>query len=161
MAAPSNSSRGAQVWCCWCTSATPGSSLLSNEVAHPLFWAIFCFLVSWQTTSPSSTSYSFLLFFKLGMRSRLVVGGGGGGREEGSWDFKASLDDGPLFLSARRSFKPFLGLSAISSSSSSKLSSIFASMRLGVRTHEILSNSSLGFDMWMTGSPCSSLSSSS
>lgn len=69
MAAPSNSSQGAQVWCYWCTSATPGSSLLSTKVAHPLSWAIFYFLVSWRTTSPSSTSCSFLFFFKLDMAS--------------------------------------------------------------------------------------------
>ena len=128
------------MWCYWRTSATLGSFLLSTEVARPLSSAIFCFLISWRTTSPSFISCSFLFFFKLGMGSRLITGGG---REEGGWDFGASLEDDPLFLSAMRFFKPFLGLSDISSSSSLELSSIFANMRPGVQTLEVLSSSPL------------------
>ena len=140
MVALSNSSRGAQVCYCWRSSATPGSSLLSTKVAYPLSWAIFYFLVSWRITSPSSNSCFLLFFFKLGMGSRPVTGGGRGGREEGGWDFGASLEDDPLLLPVRRSFKPFLELSDISSSSSSELLSIFASASPGVQTPKILSD---------------------
>ena len=149
------------MWCYLRTSATPRSSLLSTKVAYHLSWTIFYILVSWQTNLPSFTSYSFLFFFKLGMKSRPVTRGEGGGKEERDWGFGASLQDDPLFLPTRRSFKPFLELSDISSSSSSELSYNFKSMRPGVQTPKILSNSSSGSDMWMTGSPCSSLPSSS
>ena len=136
MAVPSSSSPGAQVRCYWCTSATAGSSLLSTKVARPLSWAIFCFLVSWRTTLPFS-HFLFLHFLlqirygeqasnRRGRRGKRRLGGGG-------WDFGASLEDDLLFLPTRRSFKPFLELNDISSSSSSELSSIFASTRLGVR----------------------------
>ena len=160
MAAPSSFSRRAQVRYYWRTLTTPRSSLLSTKVACPLSWANFYFLVSQRTTSPYSTSCSFLFFFRLGIGSRPVTGGGKGGRKERGWDFGVFLKDDPLFLPARRSFKPFLGLSDISFSSSSELSSIFASTRPRVRTPEILSNSSSGSDMWMARSPYSSISSS-
>ena len=127
------------MWCYLRTSATPRSSLLSTKVAYHLSWTIFYILVSWQTNLPSFTSYSFLFFFKLGMKSRPVTGGEGGGKEERDWGFGASLQDDPLFLPTRRSFKPFLELSDISSSSSSELSSNFKSMRPGLQTPKILS----------------------
>ena len=43
-------------------------------------WSFFCCFGSfWRTTSPSSTtSFSFLFFFRLGKGSRLSVGGEGG-----------------------------------------------------------------------------------
>ena len=106
---------------------------------YPLRWPVLClgpFFASWSLGRPpylSYTSCSFIFFFRLDMGSRLVTGEGGGGREEGGWDFGAFLEDDLLFLPMRRSFKPFLGLNDISSSSSSELSSIFASTRLGVR----------------------------
>ena len=109
---------------------------------YPLRWPVLClgpFFASWSPGGqpyPFHTSCSFIFFFRLGMGSRPVTGGGGGGREDwggGGWDFGASLEDDLLFLPTRRSFKPFLELNDISSSSSSELSSIFASTRLGVR----------------------------
>ena len=66
------------------------------------------------------------------MASRPVTKRGGRGRKERGWDFGASLEDDPLVLPTRRSFKPFLGLGDISSSSSLKLSSTYTSIRLGV-----------------------------
>ena len=75
---------------------------------------------------------------------------GEGGRLAGTLDLGTSLDDDPLFLPAIRSLTPFLGFKAISSSSSLKLSTTLATTRTGVRTPEILSNSSFGSDMWMT-----------
>ena len=62
----------------WRTSATFWSSLLLIEETCPWPLAIFyCFGSFWWTTSPSSTtSFSFLFFFRLGMGSRLTIGGG-------------------------------------------------------------------------------------
>ena len=48
--------------------------------------------------------------------------GGGGGRLRGTWDLGMSFDENPLFLSAIRSLRPFLGFNTIPSSSSEVVS---------------------------------------
>ena len=69
----------------------------------------------------------------MGSRPSAVVGGGrGGGRLAGTYDLGTSLDDDHLFFPTIRSFKPFLGFRAISSSSSSELSTTRATTRLDV-----------------------------
>ena len=84
MGIPSNSIWGAQVY--W-GRRTSGSSLLSTDV--PLLslgsLTIFCCLLPFQgVTSPSSSPWSVLIFFKVGMacRPRSVGGGEGGRRQE-------------------------------------------------------------------------------
>ena len=105
-------------------------------------------------------SFSFLFFFcKFGLESMpRGEGRGGGGRLGGSWVFGVSLDDDPLFLSVRISFKPFLGFKAMSSSFSELLST-WAIISLGEWAMEDLSNSPLGFES-STGLSCISPSSS-
>ena len=122
---PSNSIRGAQV--CWGRS-TSASSLLSTDV--PLLsmesLAIFCCLLSFRgAISPSSSSWSVLIFFKFGMacRSR-SVGGGEGGRTIGGCVLGASFKAPPLFLLANKPFKLGLFFRSIVSSSSSDSESI-------------------------------------
>ena len=65
---------------------------------------------------------------------------GGRGRVRGSWALGASLDADPLFLSAIRSLKPFLGFRAIKSSSSELLSTSTI-INWGEQAIEDLSNS--------------------
>ena len=62
------------------------------------------------------------------------------GRAGRDWDLEVSFCAGPLALSTRSSFRPFLLFRAISSSSS-KLLSTRATMNLGERTTEDLSSS--------------------
>ena len=141
--APSNSNQEFQAR--WHTSAECSAFLLFTEEARPLSLDILCCLDSfWGTTSPSlAPFFLFLFFFKSGRGCKLSAGGGGRGRGRvgKGWDPRASLDDDPLFLSARSSLRPVFLFRAISSSSS-ELSSMRATRRLEVRTPEILSGSS-------------------
>ena len=120
MGAPFISIRRAQVrW----GQRTSASSLQSTKV--PLLslgsLATFCYLLSFRrATSPSSNSWSGLLFFKFGMACRpRSVGRGGGGRTTWGCVLGASFELPPLFLLASRPFKPGLFFWSISSSSSS------------------------------------------
>ena len=111
MGAPSNSIQRAQVrW----GRHTSASSLLSTDVPLLTLGSLaifFCLLPFRGVTSPSSSSWSVLLFFKFDMacRSR-SVGGGGGGRTTGGCVLGASFEVPPLFLLANRPFKPSLFL---------------------------------------------------
>ena len=158
MVAPSSSSWGAQVCYYRHTSVSIGSSLLSTEEACLSLAFLGCFDPFEGTTSPSSTSCTFLFFFKSGQGSgSTVVIGRGGGRLAETWDLGISLDNPPLFLLVRRPFSPFLGLISISSSSS-ELGSIQATMSLREWAAECLSKSSSEFGSWIIGSAHSSLS---
>ena len=82
-----------------------------------------CFALFDGITSPSSTSCTFLFFFKSGLGSNptAVIGRGGGGKLEGTWVFGTSLEADPLFLLASRPFRLVLYFRSIPPSSSSKL----------------------------------------
>ena len=83
--------------------------------------AILCYLLSFRRAgSPSSNSWSDLLFFKFGMACRSRSRGEKGGRRT-TWGcvLGASFELPHLFLLASRPFKPGLFFWSISSSSSS------------------------------------------
>ena len=148
--------------CCWRTSALTGSSLLSVKEARLSLAFLGCFAPFRGTTSLSSTSCTFLFFFKSrqGNSSIKVTGRGqGGGRLTGTWDLGTSLDNPSLFLIVRRPFSHFLELMFISASSS-ELGSTWAIMSLGEWAVDYLSNSSSESGSWIIGFALSSLSSS-
>ena len=124
MGAPSISSRGAQVH--W-GRHTSTLSLLSTEA--PLLslgsLATFCCLLSFRgATSPFSSSWSALLFFRFGMASRPRLGRGGGGGIIGGCVLGSSFELPPLFLLASRPFRLGHFFWSISSSSFSNSESI-------------------------------------
>ena len=154
-AAPSNSNLGFQVE--WRTLAECLASLLSTKDPHVLSLVIFCYFRSFgRAISPSSVSFYFLFFLcKIGLGSRSNgEGGRGGGRLGGSWVFGAFLDDDPLLLPARRSFRPFLRFKDISSSSLEMLST-WAIISLEEWATEDLSSSPLESES-STGLSCAS-----
>ena len=123
MAAPSKSSRGAQVHWGRHTSA---SSLLSTELpllslgSLVIFYCLFFFR---GTNSPSFNSWSGFLFFRLGIANRpRSVGGGGGGITRGCV-LGVSFELPPLFQLASRPFRPGCFFWSIYSSSSSDFES--------------------------------------
>ena len=86
--------------------------------------AIFCYLFSFQgTNSPSSNSWSVLLFFRLGMANRPRSVGGEGGGITGGCVLEASFELPPLFLLVSRPFRPGRFFWSICSFSSSNAES--------------------------------------
>ena len=123
MGAPSIFIRGAQV--CW-SRLTLASSLLSTDVPLLSLGSLAFFFFFWLSfqgaTSPFSSSWSGLIFFKFGMacRPKSVRGWGGrGGRTTRGCVLGASFELPPLFLLANRPFKLGLFFKSIASSSSS------------------------------------------
>ena len=143
MAVPSSSSRGAQMRCVQCTSASRGSSLLFTK--EPLLsLAVFCCFKSFkEIISPSSIFFPFLFFFcRLGSRCKPKgEGRRGKGWAGGSWVCGTSLDNA-FFLPGLR---PLLGFKAIFSSSS-ELMSIRVTKSLGEWAVESLSKSASEFE---------------
>ena len=114
--------------------------------------ATFCCFIPFRgPTSPFSSILTGFFFFRSGLGFRLrsvgICGGGGGA----TWDVRAIFDVDSLPLAARRSLKLLLPLfNAILSSSSSELSGC-VSIKYGLWTPELLSDSPSASEIQIRG----------
>ena len=147
MATLSIVSRGAQGRWGRRTSTSP---LLSTKL--PLFFlgslVTFCCLFSFRgASSPSSSSWSGLLFFRLGMANRPRSMGGGRGGITGVCVLGASFELPPLFLLASRSFRLGHFFGSICSSSFSDSKSTWVIINCSGWTEDMLTDSVSESDM--------------